>query len=334
MKKLLSFVMTLAVVLTACKKVENSNVSLDGNQWISAAFEADEDFPAGMYLYDFGAKSGAGKYTFALVVTQSNSKFKEGDLILLSEGDYTYDASSGIVTTDGEDSRVEYMSDKMIRLSDPSNSSYYMILSLVEGKQYPVKDAVELPEEFAITPAKEADWAGGSITFTSDRPVSSLTYEVLTEGLTEKKDLCETSLSDNTLTLGYYLGADQALANCQIKVKAIDEEGNKAECVVTSKAWSLAVYTESNGEYTQVDLKNELAGGAEYYLGALCADGEIPYDRKADSFSGIVYQLPVFMTPFGSKDNKIACETKSVYDVGYIKYTYGALDYVIPVVVQ
>ena len=35
MKKLLFFMMTLGVLMTACKKEENQNVSLDGNQWIT-----------------------------------------------------------------------------------------------------------------------------------------------------------------------------------------------------------------------------------------------------------------------------------------------------------
>ena len=39
------------------------------------------------------------------------------------------------------------------------------------------------------------------------------------------------------------------------------------------------------------------------------------------------------MNPFGSKDDKVACDAKSVNDFGYITYTYGALSYVISVVV-
>ena len=332
MKKFLFFVMTLAVLMTACKKVENPNVSLEGNQWISEEFEAEWVYPAGMYLFDIGAKSDAGKMTIVLVATESNSTFKEGDLIKIYSGDYTYDASTGVLSSDGDAVRVEYLTSKKIQFSFVDTGSQFMVLSLVEGKQYPVKEAVEFVE-FEITPSKEDDWAGGSITFTSDKTIKSLTYEVMTEGLTEKEDLCKTSLSGNTLILGEYVTADAAPANCLIKVKATDEEGNEAECIVTSKAWMPAVYTESDGKYTQFDLKNVLAGGTEYYIGALCADGEIPYVRETDSFSGISYKLPSFMKPFGSKDDKVACDAKSVNDFGYITYTYGALSYVISVVV-
>ena len=61
--------MTLGVLMTACKKEENQNVSLDGNQWITEEFEAAGDLPAGRYLYDFGAKSGAGIMSSVIVVT-------------------------------------------------------------------------------------------------------------------------------------------------------------------------------------------------------------------------------------------------------------------------
>ena len=73
MKKFLFFVMTLAVLMTACKKVENPNVSLEGNQWISEEFEAEWVYPAGMYLFDIGAKSDAGKMTVVLVVENPRS---------------------------------------------------------------------------------------------------------------------------------------------------------------------------------------------------------------------------------------------------------------------
>ena len=35
MKKLLFLIMTLGVIMTACKKDEDAKVSLDGNQWIT-----------------------------------------------------------------------------------------------------------------------------------------------------------------------------------------------------------------------------------------------------------------------------------------------------------
>ena len=317
--------MTLAVVMTACKKVENPNVSLEGNQWTSEEFGAEWVYPAGMYLFDIGAKSDAGKMTVVLVATESNSTFKEGDLIKIYSGDYTYDASTGVLSSDGDAVRVEYLTSKKIQFSFVDTGSQFMVLSLVEGKQYPVKEAVEFVE-FEITPSKEADWAGGSITFTSNRTIESLTYDVLTEGLTEQ-DICKTSLSDNTLTLGQYVREGTALANCLIKVKATDEEGNETECIVTSKAWRPAVYTEYKNVYTQDDLKNGWSRGQECWLGALCADGEIPYDGETRTFGGISYKVPDFMTGFGSKDNKVGYDTPLTSVSGTITYTYGALSF-------
>ena len=143
--------------MTACKKEEKPNVSLDGNQWITEEFEASGDFPAGMYLYDFGAKSGAGKMSSVIVVTESNAEFAEGDLVLLFQSDYTYDASAGKLSVDGVEILVEYLTPTKIQISE--GDDVRMVLSLVEGKQYQVNDAVEFePETFEITPSKDVSF--------------------------------------------------------------------------------------------------------------------------------------------------------------------------------
>lgn len=134
----------LGVVIAACKKKENPNVSLEGNQWVTAELEATRNFPAGMYLYDFGAKSGAGKMSIVFVVTESDAKYAEGDLILLLQSDYTYDASAGKISADGVECLVEYLTPTKIKISEEGESM--MILSLVEGKQYPVNEAVKTEE--------------------------------------------------------------------------------------------------------------------------------------------------------------------------------------------
>lgn len=334
MKKILFFMMILGVVVTACKKEKNPNVSLEGNQWITEEFEPYGDFPSGRYLFDFGAKSGAGKMTSVIVVTESNSLFEEGDLILLSRSNYTYDASTGVISNGGEGVRVEYLTPKKIQFCSTEDDSQLMVLSLVEGKQYQIKDAVIFQpemEEFKITPSNEADWAGGTITFMSNRIVTSLTYDVLTEGLTLQEDLCKTTLSDNTLTLGQYVGDGGTLTDCQIMITASDEEGNETSCIVTSKAWKPAVYTEDKGAYTQYDLSNGWSRGQDCWLGALCAEGEIRYDGEADTFGGISYQVPDFMKAYGNNDNKVCHEMPSTNGSGTIIYTYGELSYELPI---
>ena len=316
--------------MTACKKDEDPKVSLDGNQWITEELAAIGDVPAGMFLCDFGAKSGTGKMTTVLVVTKSNSEFNEGDLILMFEGSYTYDASTGKLNVDGDESVVEFITNTKAKISV---AGVEFIFSLVEGKQYPVKDAIPFettPEKFEITPSKTADWAGGSITFKSDRTIKNLTYDVLTEGLTEQEEICKTTLTeDQVLTLGQYVGAGTALANCEIQVKAADEDGNETTCIVTSKAWRPAVYTYSNstGEFTVDHLDNDWSLGQPCWLGALCADGEIPYDKTTDTFSGIEYDEPTFMSGFGDRDNKVGFDTPDVATSGTITYTYGALSF-------
>lgn len=322
--------MTLGVVMTACKKDEDPKVSLDGNQWITEELAAIGDMPAGMYLCDFGAKSGAGKMTTVLVVTESNSEFNEGDLILMHKGSYTYDASTGKLNVDGDESVVEFITNTKAKISV---AGVEFIFSLVEGKQYPVKDAIPFettPEEFKITPSKTADWAGGSITFKSNRTIKSMTYDVLTDGLNEQEEICKTTLTeDQVLTLGQYVAAGSALANCQIQIKAADEDENETTCIVTSKAWRPAVYTysTSTGKFTQDHLDQGWSLGQSCWLGALCADGEIPYVKTTDTFSGIVYTVPPFMSAVGDRENKVECDTPYVANSGTITYTYGALSF-------
>ena len=315
--------------MTACKKDEDPKVSLDGNQWITEELAAAGDLPAGMFLCDFGAKSGAGKMTTVLVVTESNSEFNEGDLILMYKGSYTYDASTGKLNVDGDESVVEFITNTKVKIEVNGEQ---LIFSLVEGKQYPVKDAKEFEpapeEEFEITPSKSEDWAGGSITFTSNRTIKSLTYDVLTEGLTEQQEICKTTLTeDQVLTLGQYVAAGSALANCQIQIRAADEDGNETTCIVTSKAWRPAVYTKYKGEYTEDDLSQGWTKGAECWLGAVSTMDEITYDDTSDTFEGISYKVPDFMTPVGNDIDKVCYDTPSTNHSGTITYTYGALSF-------
>lgn len=312
--------------MTACKKDEDPKVSLDGNQWITEELEATGDIPAGMFLCDFGAKSGAGKMTTVLVVTESNSEFNEGDLILMYEGSYTYDASTGKLNVDGDESVVEFITNTKAKISV---AGVELIFSLVEGKQYPIKDAKEFepaPEEFEVTPSKEADWAGGSVTFIANREIKSMTYDAVTEGVIVDP-ANPTKLENNTLTLGLYKDADGKMADCDIQIKAADEDGNETTCIVTSKAWRPAVYTKYKGEYTEDDLSQGWTRGAECWLGAVSTMDEITYDGTSDTFEGISYKVPDFMTPVGDDIDKVCYDTPSTNHAGTITYTYGALSF-------
>ena len=330
--------MTLGVIMTACKKDEGPKVSLEGNQWITEKFEADGDKPAGKFLYDFGAKSGAGKMTVVLVVTESNSEFDEGDLILMYKGSYTYDASTGKLNVDGDESVVEFITNTKVKIEV---DGVQLIFSLVEGKQYPVKEATEFepaPEELEITPSIDADWAGGSITFTPNRTIESWTINyVLPEGLTES-ELCKTNINpDGELTLGLYLDAEGNIADCDIQIKAADEAGIETTCNVTSKAWRPAVYTRRfttairDHQYTEVSSTGNLYRQSEYWLGAVSTKGEIVLDIDDMSFDGISYTVPTWATFTGQpEDNKVCYATSASNDVGTLYYEYGELKYELP----
>ena len=338
--------MTLGVIMTACKKDEGPKVSLDGNQWITEEFEAEGDLPAGMFLCDFGAKSGAGKMTTVLVVAETNSEFNEGDLILMYKGSYTYDASTGKLNVDGKESVVEFITNTKAKISV---AGVEFIFSLVEGKQYPVKDAIPFesePGELEITPSIDADWAGGSITFTPNRTIKSWTINaVLTEGLTES-ELCKTNINlDGELTLGLYLDTAGNIADCEIQIKAADEAGIETTCNVTSKAWRPAVYTRRfitamrDHQYTEVSSTAHLTREEEYWLGAVnSVSGEIVLDIDDNdymSFDGISYTVPAWATfadqpEHNPDDNKVCYKASASNDEGTLYYEYGELEYELP----
>jgi hypothetical protein len=225
MKKLFIAIMAVAVAIVSCDKTGDPMNVLEG-QWISEEFEPDGDFPAGRYVFDFGAKTGAGKFTNVFLVTESNSEFTEGDMILLSDGSYTYDVSTGKVVVDGGEAVVEFLTKTKIKLTVDGQSLFF---TLVQGKQYPVKDAIPFESElaeFEVTPSKEADWAGGSVTFIANREIKSMTYDAVTEGVIVDP-ANPTKLENNTLTLGLYKDADGKMADCDIQIKVADIDGNE-----------------------------------------------------------------------------------------------------------
>jgi len=320
--------MAVVLLFSACKKDDSAaDYQFEGCQWITEEEEADGDFPAYKVLFDVGLKSGAGKFTMAMLMMDDMGPLHEGDLVLVSQDSYTYDKSKKEFADGTGSATIKFLSKNMIKLSFDGVD---MVFTKVD-KPYSLSDLIDpdelfKPEDFEVVPSKDSDWAGGSITFTANRTIKSLTYDVLTDGVTEQ-DICKTTLTGETLVLGQYVGAGSALADCEIQIKAADEEGNETTCIVTSRAWRPAVYTEYKGEYTQDHLDNGWSRGQECWLGALCADGEVPYDGETDSFGGISYTVPDFMDAFGSKANKVGYDTPNDNISGTITYSYGALSF-------
>lgn len=328
MKRLLFAFMAVVLLFSACKKDDSAaDYQFEGCQWITEEEEADGDFPAYKVLFDVGLKSGAGKFTMAMLMMDDMGPLHEGDLVLVSQDSYTYDKSKKEFADGTGSATIKFLSKNMIKLSFDGVD---MVFTKVD-KPYSLSDLIDpdelfKPEDFEVVPSKDSDWAGGSITFTANRTIKSLTYDVLTDGVTEQ-DICKTTLTGETLVLGQYVGKGSALADCEIQIKAADEEGNETTCIVTSRAWRPAVYTEYKGEYTQDHLDNGWSRGQECWLGALCADGEVPYDGETDSFGGISYTVPDFMDAFGSKANKVGYDTPNNNISGTITYSYGALSF-------
>lgn len=252
MKKVLFAAFAAVLALVACNKDEKTTYQFEGLQWISEEL-SEEGMPALKMLFDVGMTK-AGKLYEAYIVCEDDEYYSDGDIIIEDECSYTY--SDGNLTIDGDVVKVDFLSENMVRLS---GSDIDIILNK-STKKYKLNDAVEPePEEFSITPAKTAEWAGGTVKINATGDVAKWSFElVYPEGTSEDDKLryyasydTETSISDGgELTLACYMKRLVAnisdRVNMDIKVIAESESGEKAECLVTSKYWQIRVTSENS----------------------------------------------------------------------------------------
>lgn len=334
MKKVLFAMIAAVAILVSCEKNNTEDIYTLEGQWISEVQEgymdypSEKEYPSNRMLMDVGVESGAGKLTMAILMEDENAVFSKGDIVLVSKNFYTYDSSTGNIVVGKESAKVTFLSKDMIKLTldgvDLIFKRVAKIYSLADMKTF--EDFLE--DEFLLTPSREADWAGGEITFMANREIVNMTYDVLTEGV-KLSELCATTLENNTLTLGLYVDDEGVIADCDILIKASDADGNETTCIVTSEAWRPVVYrfNEEQQTFVEYDLKEGWARGVSCCLGAVCAVGEIEYDYQTDSFAEISYTTPDFMSAYGSNDNKVVFDIPNTNGKGVIAYTYGGLIY-------
>ena len=213
MKKMFFAMLAVAVLMVSCKKDGDSSYTLEG-QWLTEEEEGTDGFPSAKMLMDIGAKSGAGKMTMATLITETVGSFVEGDLYLIQEAPYTYDKSSGTLTmkhseAGDEIAQVKFISADKVTITEDGVSIFFTRVK----KEYSLKDMKSFVEfepesDFEITPSKEADWAGGEISFVGNKEIKNLTYDAMTDGVTVS-ELCPTTLAEDcTLTLGLYLDSE------------------------------------------------------------------------------------------------------------------------------
>ena len=334
MKKVLFAMIAVVAILVSCEKNNTEDIYTLEGQWISEVQEgyldypSEKEYPSNRMLMDVGVESGAGKLTMAILMEDENAIFSKGDIVLVSKNFYTYDSSTGNIIVGKESAKVTFLSKDMIKLTfdgvDLIFKRVAKIYSLADMKTF--EDSSE--DEFLLTPSREADWAGGEITFMANREIVNMTYDVLTEGV-KLSELCATTLENNSLTLGLYVDDEGVIADCDILIKASDVDGNETTCIVTSEAWRPVVYRFNEEQQTLVeyDLKEGWTRGVSCCLGAVCAVGEIEYDYQTDSFAEISYTTPDFMSAYGSNNNKVVFDIPNTNGKGVIAYTYGGLIY-------
>lgn len=330
MKKLFLAIAAVAMMMISCDKKGGDPVNVLDGQWLSEEYEGYFEFPAYKMLFDIGTKSGAGKYTMAMLATESNDLFNEGDIILMGQGSYTYDAAKGEFYDEGVETpaTVKFLTKDKIRFTSDGIDIVFTRVS----KPYSLSDMIDpeemTPEEFELTASKDADWAGGEIAFYANREIASLSVTVAGPELTpDAKSMTAVSMEDKSVTLGLYVDSEGNIADCDLLVVATDPDGNTAEYTITSKAWRPAIYTEYKGVYTEDDLSQGWSRGQACWLGAVGAWGEIKYDGATDTFEGISYDVPAFMGLFGNDNYKVGFDTPASNQSGTISYSYGDLTY-------
>ena len=334
MKKLFFAMLAAAAMMASCDVLDKDTAYTLEGQWISEEEAAYGEYPSSRVLMDIGAKSGAGKLTTAMLMTDSNAAFNEGDLFFLSKGAYTYNSTTGELTLDGQTAMVKFLSEDKIVLSADGIDLYF---TRVE-KEYSLsgminpEDLVEQEFVLATLTGKEADWAGGSQMIVSTREIKNLRFEVMTQGV-HAANLCKTSIEDNIITLGLYLDENNNIADCDIKVIATDPAGNEAELIITSDAWMPILYENVDGEFIPKS-DGKWARGACCWLGVSSTTDEITYVGENNSFGGIVYTIPDFMDAFGDSGKKVCCDLPNTNESGVITFTYGDLTFEYPISIE
>lgn len=330
MKRLFIAIAAVAMMMISCDKTGKDSPDVLEGQWITEEYEAYAGFPAYKLLFDIGTKSGAGKFTMAMLATETNDIFVEDDLILMGQGSYTYDAAKGeFYDADVETpATVKFLTKDKIRFT---SDGIDMVFTRV-AKPYSLSEMIDpdemTPEEFELTASNDADWAGGTISFYANGEIADMRVSVAGPELTpDEKCLTVVNQEDKSVTLGLYKDSEGNIADCDLIVVATDPDGRQAAYTITSKAWRPAIYTEYQGEYTEDDLSQGWSRGAECWLGAVGAWGLIEYDGVTDTFEGISFYVPDFMVAFGSKDEKVGFDTPPSNCSGTITYSYGSLTY-------
>lgn len=333
MKKLFFAMLAAAAFMVSCDKTSTDDVYTLEGQWLTEEEPAYGEYPASRMLMDVGAKSGAGKMTMAMLMTDSNAAYNEGDLLLLSKGSYTYDSTTGKLSMGGESATVKFLAADKLTLS-ADGIDLYFTRATKEYSLLGMKDPAEIEDRFVLSTlnGKEADWAGGSLMLVSTREIKNLRYEVVTEGVHEA-NLCKTSIDDKILTLGLYLDENNNIADCDIKVIATDPAGNEAELIITSDAWMPILYENVDGEFIPKS-DGKWARGACCWLGVSSTTDEITYVGENNSFGGIVYTIPDFMEAYGDSGKKVCCDLPMRNESGVITFTYGDLTFEYPISIE
>lgn len=345
MKKLIYAFMALAAVLVSCSDKDDAEIyKFEGSQWVSEIMmeELGCDIK-GECLIDMGATS-QGKMAFAIIAEENSKKgLNEGDIVIIENTSYTYtptdeSGAKGIIQAKGEQYSIEFINENTIKFY--ITPEIYYIFSRVSNN-YSLSGAKDINDlTISLIPSKTSDWAGGVVTFelSNGDNIKYLTYDIITVGADNDASM-PTALTnaDNTptLTLGLYKN-NGIISDAEISLKASDENGNEYECIVTSKAWSPAVYKEeSNGYFTEQTAPYIWERGSSCWIGAKGAGEEIEYTGNNNSFKGITYSIdnPLFET-YGNKENKVGIDLPNSNTSTIITYSYGEYSQAIEIEIQ
>lgn len=307
-------------------------------QWQSEEMRDNDNSPLYRLLMDVGTGSGEGEMTMAYLIVEDFGEYKAGDILGIWADDYTYDSGSGELVCGENNGTVEFVSEDAIILRDNGIGLDFTRVDPPYSLENIIWPGNEEEEEFVVTPSKEADWAGGEITWYANKEIKYMTYNAIfpEDGRNwDVSDLCPTTLNDGVLGLGLYT-VDGEMVDCDIFISAQATDGTEYGFVVTSDCWKPVLYIEKDGEYEEVVADTNgvyyISRGATCYLGAVNSLGEnIAYIGEEDTFGGISYNVPNWVDVYGNDGNLVVCDMPNTNDTGTITLTYGNLTYTLKV---
>ena len=319
--------MIAAMAFVSCKKEMDSDFVLDGYQWISENLAANDEFPNGCMLLDIGYTK-AGKLITAYIMDEPLSGYEAGEPIVMTTGNYKYDSATGEFEAGAamQNGVVAFLSANTMKYTAEGTTIVFNRVN----KPYDLENA---KSPLQVTAEKQADWAGGQVKITSNRPVKHAVYNanLSDDTITPSSNATLSRGEDDYtlyLSLGLYKDNQGNLHDVDVVVSVETKDGAKDEVIVRSKAWRPAIFTNDISPVEINPITTAIPNGSVIKTGVLDKNGnDLTLDPQTRSWSGILFVAPEWLIePDGASNcdgDWLVCDVLA--GTGAIEYKYGSL---------